>query len=61
MSDSNAPPTLEDVYSAMALAIDRVEPEQQSMLLAKLSLLLAHELGDEARVLQLIEQALADL
>jgi hypothetical protein len=45
----------------MALAIDRVEPGQQSMLLAKLSLLLAHELGDEARVLQLIEQALADL
>jgi len=61
MSDSIAPSTLEDVYTAMALAIDRVEPEQQSMLLAKLSLLLAHELGDEARVLQLIEQALADL
>ena len=61
MSDSIAPSTLEDVYTAMALAIDRVEPGQQSMLLAKLSLLLAHELGDEARVLQLIEQALADL
>jgi hypothetical protein len=52
---------MEDVYAAMALAIDRVEPGQQAKLLAKLALLLAHELGDEARTLQLIEQARADL
>ena len=51
---------LERIWEALALAIDRAGP-RRDMLLAKLALLLANELGDRAAVERLIEAALADL
>ncbi len=52
---------LEQVYDTLALAIDRAGPEHAERFLAKLALLLAHELGDAARVAALAETALRDL
>ena len=37
---------LERIYELIAAAIDRVGPERESLLLAKLALLLADQLGD---------------
>lgn len=53
--------SLEDVYAALAQAIDVVGPQQEGLLLSKLALLLARELPDPARALVLIEQARTDL
>lgn len=52
---------LEAVYDALAQAIDRAGPARSELFLVKLALLLAHDVGDAARVQALIEDALRDL
>ncbi|MDI9330335.1 MAG: DUF2783 domain-containing protein [Alphaproteobacteria bacterium] len=51
---------LEDFYNGLALAIDAVGPQKESLLLCKLALLLAQELGRPERAFELIAQAQAD-
>lgn len=53
-------PALETVYDELAEAVDRAG-DRRELLLAKLALLLAHEVGDHARVSALIAAAEADL
>ena len=48
-------------YDALAEAIDRAPAGRSELMLVKLALLLAQELGDGARVAELIEVALRDL
>ena len=52
---------LEKAYDALAVAIDRVGPEFETMFLAKLALTLAHRLDDGAAFVQCIEIATQDL
>lgn len=47
---------LEQVYEALAQAIDRAGPEQAQVYLAKLALALAEELGDSDRVQAVIAE-----
>ena len=54
-------PQLEQVYDALAQAIDQAGPEHTELFLTKLCLLMANALGDDARVETLIESALKDL
>ncbi|MBT9487574.1 MAG: DUF2783 domain-containing protein [Rubrivivax sp.] len=54
-------PALESTYDALAEAIDQAGATQSELMLAKLVLLLAQELGDAARVQALMQTALADL
>ncbi|MGE3248409.1 MAG: hypothetical protein AB7F96_04805 [Beijerinckiaceae bacterium] len=53
--------TMEDVYAALAEGIDAAGREKETMFLAKVSLLLAQELGDAGRALQLIAAAQANM
>ena len=53
-------PDLEQVYDELAEAVDRAGDHRERFL-AKLALLLAHELGDRERVTALIAVAQADL
>lgn len=48
---------VETIYAALAETIDRVTPEKSELFLAKLALLMAHELDDLDRVRALIESA----
>ncbi|EHR70412.1 hypothetical protein BurJ1DRAFT_1544 [Burkholderiales bacterium JOSHI_001] len=52
---------LEAVYDRLALAIDQAGEARAPLMLSKLALLLAQELGDGARFDALLQQALADL
>ncbi len=52
---------LEKIYEALATAIDQATPEKEMVFLAKLSLLLAHEIGEADKVQKFIEMALEDL
>ena len=52
---------LEAVYDQLAGAVDQAGVARAPLLLAKLALLLAQELGDKARFDVLLQQALADL
>ena len=52
--------TLDDFYTALALAIDEVGPDKEALLLSKLALLLAHELNQPERAIALIEEAQAE-
>lgn len=52
---------LEQVYDEIAQALDRVGEPHSELFLVKLALLLANELGDPARVVQLLEVAQQDL
>ena len=52
---------LEQVYAALAAAIDRAGPENEALFLAKLALALAHRLGDRAAAEAAIAEALLDL
>ena len=54
-------PELESTYDLLAEAIDRAPPDQTELMLTKLVLLLAQDLGDGARVAAHIEAALVDL
>lgn len=52
---------LEAFFGALADALDAVGPEREALMLTKLALLLARELGDAGRAQSLIEQACLDL
>lgn len=49
--------TLEDVYAALADGIDAAGAEKEAMFLSKVALLLANEIGNPERVLELITDA----
>lgn len=51
---------LENIYDTLALAIDATAPEQRELFLVKLALLMAHAIGDERRVTDLIADAQQD-
>jgi Protein of unknown function (DUF2783) len=54
-------PGLEAAYDALAEAIDRTPEAQRELMLVKLALLLANELGDAARLAELTDVARRDL
>ena len=54
-------PGLEDVYDALATAIDQAGPDKTEMFLVKLALLQANAVGDPAVVRKHINAALQDL
>ena len=54
-------PDLEQVYDALATAIDEVGPEKSELLLVKLALLNANALGDAAAFEAQVAAALKDL
>ena len=63
-TEMNRPPppkTMEDVYAALAQAIDRLGPEREALFLSKLALLMAHRLQDPGQALDLIDAAEHDL
>lgn len=55
------PNDVETIYEALAEKLDAVGREKSELFLAKLALLLSHEIGDAARVSRLIEQASRNL
>ena len=54
-------PGLEQVYDDLAAAIDRAPEGKSELMLVKLALLLAQQVGDAAQVKQSVEAALQDL
>lgn len=52
---------VETVYDALAETLDAVGEGKGDLFLAKLALLLSHEIGDASRILSLIAQARANL
>ncbi|BDD91596.1 DUF2783 domain-containing protein [Pandoraea sp. XJJ-1] len=48
---------LEEIYDTLALAIDAAPDDKRELLLAKVVLLLAHEIDDPQRVIDCIQQA----
>ena len=54
-------PDLESTYDLLAEAIDNAPAGTSELMLTKLALLLANELGDSQRVQTLVQSALADL
>ena len=60
-SDQTRARAMEDVFLALNAAVDALPPEQESLLLAKVALLLAHELDDAPRALRAIEAARRDM
>ena len=52
---------VEIVYDALAETLDAVGEGKGELFLAKLALLLSHEIGDASRILSLIAQARANL
>jgi hypothetical protein len=56
-----APAELEEIFAALARALDEVGPPLHVALLSKLSLLLATELRDPARFAELLAKARRDL
>ncbi|QHE90665.1 hypothetical protein PI93_001670 [Pandoraea fibrosis] len=48
---------LEEIYDALALAIDAAPEDKRELFLAKVALLLAHEIRDPQRVIDLIGRA----
>lgn len=55
------PSDVEAVYEAVASTLDGIAPEQRELFLAKLVLLLAHDLGDAGAALARIAEAAQDL
>ena len=55
------PRDVEMIYDALALQLDAVGPDRRELFLAKLALLLAHDLGDAARACNLIAEAANNL
>ena len=54
-------PDLESTYDVLAEAIDNAPAGASELMLTKLVLLLANELGDPARIQALVQSALTDL
>lgn len=52
---------LERLYESLARHIDRVGADREALFLAKLVLLLAHEVGDGKVIERCVRSALADL
>ena len=52
---------LESVYDTLAETLDAAPPEQATLLLTKLALLLAQDLGEPQRFAELAKTALRDL
>jgi hypothetical protein len=52
---------LESAYESLATAIDSAGEQKEALFLAKLALLLAHELGDVAAFRKAMATALEDL
>ncbi len=52
---------LESYWASLATAVDAAGPDREKLFLAKLALLLGHEIGDPARLAALVAAALADL
>ena len=61
MTRSLSLPDLETVYDTLAQTLDAAAPEQAELLLVKLVLLLAQDLGDSTRFAALAQTALLDL
>lgn len=59
MSDPLPFDDLETVYELLAAAIDEVDEENESLFLAKLVMLLAHEMGDLETFQDALNRALA--
>lgn len=55
------PTDLEQVYEDLAVTLDAVGEDRHALLLAKLALLLAQDLGDAERVKTRIAEAAANL
>jgi len=55
------PADVETVYEALAETLDAVGADKRELFLAKLALLLSHDLGDTARVLSRIGEAAQNL
>jgi hypothetical protein len=51
----------EAAYEALALAIDSAGEQREALFLARLALLLAHELGDVAAFKRAVQTALEEL
>jgi hypothetical protein len=60
MSIQNRSDDLEKVYDTLATSVDKAATKSE-LFLAKLALLLAHDVADPKRVATLCEAALADL
>jgi hypothetical protein len=58
MTDGSSPTGLEESFNMLARAIDRAGPAQERLFLAKLSLALAHRIGDNRILAEAIETAL---
>lgn len=52
---------LEAVYETLAEAVDSVRPEKRELLLAKIALLLAHDLNDAGKVRARVREAIENL
>ena len=52
---------LEEVYELMARAVDRVGADNEALFLSKLSMILAHRLGDLQAVREALEIAAREL
>lgn len=61
MSSPLAPDARDRLYAACANAVTDAGPERESLLLARLALLLFEQVGDEARCHQALADALQDL
>lgn len=55
------PDDVEEIYTALARSIDRAGPQNEALFLAKLALLLGHQMADPARFAAALETALLDL
>ncbi len=55
------PNEVEQVYEALANVLDQVGASKRELYLAKLALLLAHEIGDASRVQEMIDVAALNL
>lgn len=56
-----SPADVEAVYEALAEQLDAIDADRRELFLAKLALLLSHDLGDASRVRRLIAEAASDL
>ncbi|WP_425052479.1 hypothetical protein [Psychromarinibacter sp. S121] len=55
------PADVETVYETLALQLDAVDAEKRELFLAKLALLLAHDVGDAGHACLRIHEAAEDL
>lgn len=61
MSKQLTTEALERIYDQLAEAVDKAGPEKEALLLSKLCLLLAQQLGDEETIRECIDIAGKDL